>query len=45
MAVPSAGWSTIVTQNMEGNDAILASKLTLGFVPALGKRDLALDYI
>lgn len=44
MAVLSSGWSTIVTQNMEGNDAILASNLTLRFVPTLGKRDLALDY-
>jgi GNAT superfamily N-acetyltransferase len=39
-----AGWRSVVTQNMEGNDAILASNRTLGFVRAMGKRDLTLDY-
>jgi GNAT superfamily N-acetyltransferase len=44
LALRDAGWSSIVTQNMEGNAAILASNRTLGFVRVLGKRDLALDY-
>ncbi|CAN5603337.1 GNAT family N-acetyltransferase [soil metagenome] len=44
LALHEAGWSTIVTQNMEGNDAILAINRKLGFVPTLGKRDLSLDY-
>lgn len=44
LALREAGWSTIVTQNMAGNDAMLASNRTLGFVPTLGKRDLAFDY-
>jgi GNAT superfamily N-acetyltransferase len=44
LALHEAGWSSIVTQNMEGNDAILASNRKLGFVPTLGKRDLAFDY-
>jgi len=39
-----AGWRSVVTQNMEGNDAILASNRTLGFVRAMGKRNLTLDY-
>lgn len=44
LALHEAGWSTVVTQNMEGNAAILASNRTLGFVPTLGKRDLAFDF-
>jgi GNAT superfamily N-acetyltransferase len=44
LALHEAGWSTLVTQNMQGNDAILASNRRLGFVPTLGKRDLAFDY-
>jgi GNAT superfamily N-acetyltransferase len=44
LALHDDGWRSIVTQNMEGNDAILASNRRLGFVPTLGKRDLAFDY-
>lgn len=44
LALGGAGWSSLVTQNMEGNAAILAANRTLGFVPVLGKRDLAFDY-
>lgn len=44
LAVREAGWSSIVTQNMEGNEAILASNRRLGFVPTMGKRDLFFDY-
>ena len=44
LAVRDAGWRTIATQNMEGNDAILASNRTLGFVPSVGLRDLTFDY-
>jgi predicted GNAT superfamily acetyltransferase len=44
LAVRDAGWRAIVTQNMEGNDAILASNRTLGFVPSVGLRDLSYDF-
>ncbi len=44
LALHEAGWSSLVTQNMEGNAAILAANRTLGFVRTLGKRDLAFDY-
>jgi GNAT superfamily N-acetyltransferase len=44
LALREAGWSTLMTQNMEGNVAILAANRKLGFVPVLGKRDLAFDY-
>jgi GNAT superfamily N-acetyltransferase len=44
LALHEAGWSRLVTQNMEGNAAILAANRTLGFVRTLGKRDLAYDY-
>jgi GNAT superfamily N-acetyltransferase len=44
LALRDAGWSRVVTQNMEGNVAILACNRTLGFVPVLSKRDLAFDY-
>ena len=44
LAVRDAGWRAIVTQNMEGNDAILASNRTLGFEPSLGLRDLSYDF-
>jgi GNAT superfamily N-acetyltransferase len=44
LALKEAGWSSILTQNMEGNAAILASNRTLGFRPVLGKRDLTLDF-
>jgi hypothetical protein len=42
--VRDAGWRSIATQNMEGNDAILASNRTLGFVLSVGLRDLTFDY-
>ena len=44
IALHEAGWSSLMTQNMEGNAAILAANRTLGFVRTLGKRDLAFDY-
>ena len=44
LALHEAGWSSLVTQNMEGNAAILAANHTLGFVRTLGKRDLVFDY-
>ena len=44
VALKEAGWTSILTQNMEGNAAILASNRTLGFQPVLGKRDLTLDF-
>lgn len=34
------GWKEILTQNMEGNHAILAVNTRLGFVPVGGTRDL-----
>jgi mycothiol synthase len=43
-AVRDAGWRTIVTQNMEGNDAILAANERLGFERGLGLRDIAYDF-
>ena len=36
----AAGWSEILTQNMDGNKAILAVNAVLGFVPVGGTRDL-----
>jgi hypothetical protein len=44
LALRDAGWTSILTQNMEGNDAILASNRAIGFERVLGKRDLTLDY-
>lgn len=44
LAVRDAGWRRIVTQNLEGNDAILASNRTLGYEPSVGLRDLSYDF-
>jgi GNAT superfamily N-acetyltransferase len=44
LQVRDAGWSRIATQNMEGNDAILAANRRLGFVPVAALRDLTYDY-
>jgi len=44
LAVRDVGWRAIVTQDMEGNDAILAGTRTLGFGPSLGLRDLSYDF-
>lgn len=44
LAMRDAGWRTVVTQNMQGNDAILASNRRLGFRPSGGRRDLAYDF-
>jgi GNAT superfamily N-acetyltransferase len=43
-AVRDAGWRAIVTQNMEGNDAILAANDRLGFKRGAGLRDVAYDF-
>jgi GNAT superfamily N-acetyltransferase len=43
-AVRDAGWRTIVTQNMEGNDAILAANDRLGFKRGAGLRDVVYDF-
>ena len=43
-AVRDAGWRTIVTQNMEGNDAILSANDRLGFKRGVGLRDVAFDF-
>jgi GNAT superfamily N-acetyltransferase len=39
-----AGWRTIVTQNMEVNDAILAANERLGFRRGAGLRDVVHDF-
>jgi len=44
LQVRDAGWRRIATQNMEGNDAILAANRRLGFVPVAALRDLTYDY-
>jgi GNAT superfamily N-acetyltransferase len=44
LAVAERGWRTVLTQNMEGNEAILAANRRLGFVPAAGLRDVAYDH-
>jgi mycothiol synthase len=43
-ALAERGWRTLVTQNMEGNDAILAANRRMGFRPAGGHVDLVWDY-
>jgi GNAT superfamily N-acetyltransferase len=43
-AVRDAGWRTIVTQNMEGNDAILSANDRLGFRRGAGLRDVVHDF-
>ncbi|RYU15252.1 GNAT family N-acetyltransferase [Nocardioides iriomotensis] len=43
-ALAEAGWVRIVTQNMEGNDAILAANRRLGFVTTGGMRAYVLDF-
>jgi GNAT superfamily N-acetyltransferase len=40
----AAGWRSIRTQNMDGNEPILAANRRLGFVPAGGAVDLLYDY-
>lgn len=44
LALREAGWCSIATQNLVGNDAILASNRRLGFVPRISIRDLVLDF-
>jgi RimJ/RimL family protein N-acetyltransferase len=44
LALRDAGWRTIVTQNMEGNEPILASNRRLGFRRSAGHRDLVYDH-
>ncbi len=39
-----AGWRTIVTQNMEGNDHILAANKRLGFQPSKAMLDAIYDF-
>jgi GNAT superfamily N-acetyltransferase len=39
-----AGWRTIVTQNMEGNDHILAANKRLGFQPSKAAVDAIYDF-
>jgi GNAT superfamily N-acetyltransferase len=43
-ALAEAGWRVIVTQNLEGNDAILAVNRRMGFRPAGGHYDLVYDF-
>jgi hypothetical protein len=44
LSLRDAGWTSILTQNMEGNHAILTSNRALGFERVLGKRDLTFDF-
>lgn len=44
VALAESGWRSITTQNMEGNDAILAANRRLGFVTTAGTRDLTYDF-
>jgi hypothetical protein len=44
LALRDAGWRTIVTQNMDGNDAILAANRRLGFRRTAGYRDVVYDF-
>jgi hypothetical protein len=44
LQVRDAGWRRVATQNMEGNEAILAANRRLGFVPVAAMRDLTFDY-
>ena len=43
-ALAERGWRTVVTQNMEGNDAILAANRRMSFRPSGGFVDLVWDY-
>ena len=44
IALADAGWTSIVTQNMEGNGPILASNRRLGFKPTGGLREMIYDF-
>jgi GNAT superfamily N-acetyltransferase len=44
LALRNAGWRSITTQNMEGNEPILASNRKLGFQPGGGNLDLIYDH-
>jgi hypothetical protein len=44
LALRDAGWRTVVTQNMDGNEPILASNRRVGFRRSAGRRDLAYDH-
>jgi mycothiol synthase len=39
-----AGWRLIITQNMEGNDHILAANKRLGFTPSSATLDAIYDF-
>jgi GNAT superfamily N-acetyltransferase len=43
IALRDAGWRAIITQNMEGNDHILAANKRLGFVPSHASLDVIYD--
>jgi L-amino acid N-acyltransferase YncA len=43
-ALAERGWRAVITQNMEGNAAILAANKRMGFRPAGGYVDLVLDF-
>ena len=43
-ALAEAGWRVLVTQNMEGNEAILAANRRMGFRPAGGYHNLTYDH-
>jgi GNAT superfamily N-acetyltransferase len=43
-ALRDAGWRAIVTQNLAGNDAILAANRRLGFRRGPSVRDMSLDF-
>ena len=44
LALRERGWTVIVTQNMEGNEAILAANAKMGFRRSGGHRDVNYDY-
>jgi GNAT superfamily N-acetyltransferase len=44
VALERSGWRKIRTQNMEGNEPILASNKSLGFRPSGGLQDLTFDH-
>jgi GNAT superfamily N-acetyltransferase len=44
VALRNAGWHSITTQNLEGNDAILAANRTLGFHRTGARRDAFYDH-
>ncbi len=44
LSLGAAGWRSLITHNMEGNEPILASNRRLGFEPAGGVLDLLYDF-